>query len=838
MKSALPVFNLDNFSCEDENKDILPRQRSHLIYAMIKYLYSAVIVVCCTLPLLGDPPSTVFPAHIVLHGTRQQQQIVILPDGKSERSSVAKATYESENARIAVVDAMGVVHGVAQGKSNIRVTIKERSVRVPVEITDLNREPPVSFSREVVPILTKYGCNSGACHGAQLGRGGFRLSLFGFDPQFDYSQIVQSAEGRRVVLSNPDRSIFLRKPTLQMEHGGGEKLRQGGREYHVLKQWLEDGAPEPKAEDPKVVTITVTPESRLFKAGEEQQLAVTADWSDGTQTDITATALYDTLNETVAQVTPTGLVRTMGGGDTYIMIRFLGQVAVARMTQPFRKVEQTFDFTPQNDIDKHLAEQWRNLGLVPSPACSDSEFLRRLYLDIIGTLPTAEEARSFLKDNAIDKRARAIDRVFDRPEFVDYWTLKWGDLLRINRDALQDKGMWSFHNWVRASIRDNKPIDQFVREIVTAEGSTFTDGPANYYQIGRNAEEWAETTSQVFLGVRMQCAHCHHHPFEKWSQDDYYGMAAFFSRMSTKTSTEFGLFVRENVIFLRPTGDISNPRTRQVVKPHPLDGTAVEDLFDRRRKLAEWMTNKDNPFFARNIVNRFWGYLMGRGLVEPLDDMRATNPATNPALLDALAKDFIEHHYDLKYLLKTIVRSRAWQARSAIQEGNAIDVSNVYFCRFTTKRLTAEQLADGIDYATGSREKYIGLPLGTRAIQLPDSRVQSFFLDVFGRPARQIACECERTTQPNIAQALHLLNGNYINRKLADPKGRIDTIARARISPTEAVEELYLVTLSRLPKQEEMQLALRWLQAEKDPKLALRDLLWALLNSKEFLFNH
>jgi hypothetical protein len=428
--------------------------------------------------------------------------------------------------------------------------------------------------------------------------------------------------------------------------------------------------------------------------------------------------------------------------------------------------------------------------------------------------------------------------VIARPEFVDFWALKWGDLLRINRTALNERGMWSFHNWVRGQIRDDKPIDEMVRDIVTAEGSTYTEGPANFFMTANNAADWAETTSQLFLGVRIGCAKCHHHPFEKWSQDDYYSMAAFFVRLGTKNSQEFGIFGREKVVYLKATGEQTHPRKGGVVKSRPLDGTDMNDPIDRRVKLADWMTAPENPFFAKNIVNRFWGYTMGRGLVEPLDDMRATNPASNPELLDALANDFVKHKYNLKHLLKTIMNSRAYQLASVKIPANEADVQNVHYTRYKVRRLTAEQMADALDFATGTREKYPGLPLGTRAIQLPDSGVKSYLLDIFGRPARQITCECERTTQPNIGQALHFLNGDALNKKIADPKGRIETMLKAKKTPEQVVEELYLATVSRVPNQDEIDRGLRFLREAPTPRDGLHDVLWVLLNSREFLFNH
>ena len=699
------------------------------------------------------------------------------------------------------------------------------------------------FFRKVMPVLTKAGCNQGACHGAQHGRGGFKLSLLGFDPAFDHSQIVQSAEGRRVVVSDPERSILLQKPSLTMEHGGGERFKVNSREYQILKRWLEDGAPEPAASDVHVTGLTVWPARRLVVAGEQQQLFATATWSDGRAEDVTATAQFDTLNDGVATITPAGLVTAKAAGETHIMVRFAGQATVARVTQPYARVAQTpvadAPASPiRNFIDEKLIAKCRDLGLTPSPGCDDAELFRRVHLDAIGTLPTPAAVTGFLADKDPKKREKAIDAVLDRPEFVDFWAYKWGDLLRINRTDLEEKGMWSFHNWVRAALRDRKPVDEFVRDIILAEGSTFTEGPANFYRIGRAPDEWAETVAQVFLGVRMQCAKCHHHPFEKWSQDDYYGMAAFFARLGTKNSQEFGLFGRESVVYLKATGEVAHPRKRGVVKPHTLDGPECDDPLDRRVKLAEWLTSKENPMFAKNIVNRFWGYLMGRGLVEPMDDMRATNPASNPELLDALAADFAGAKFDLKHLLRTIMRSQGYQLSPKVTDGNRADTSNVNFTRYTVKRLTAEQMADAIDFATGTREKYAGLPLGVRAIQLPDPQVRSYLMDVFGRPARQIVCECERTTKPSIAQALHTLNGDFLNKKIADPTGRVAFLLKAKKPLNEIAEELYLVTLSRPPREEELAKVKDYASAAPTPTEAAQDLLWVLLNSREFLFNH
>jgi hypothetical protein len=782
----------------------------------------------------------VYPKEIHLNGPRDLKRLIVLGNYADSRHwDLTRAAKFTTNAPdIARVDANGLIAPAKDGQAMITVQAGGLQATVPITVKNAASDVPVHFAREVAPILTKAGCNQGACHGSQHGRGGFKLSLLGFDPAFDYPQIVQSAEGRRVVLSDPERSILLMKPTLAMEHAGGERLQAGSREYRLIKQWLEDGAPEPSAQDPQVTAIKVWPASRIMVPGEQQQLLVLATWSDGRVEDVTHTAQYDTLNDGCAGITPAGLVTGRDTGETHIMIRFCGQATVARVTLPYARLDNVPDLPRNNFIDDQLIAKWKHLGLTPSPLCGDEEFFRRIHCDAIGTLPAPADIKAFLADKDPEKRNKAIRRVLDRPEFVDFWAYKWGDLLRINRDALEDKGMWSFHNWVRSQLREQRPVDEFVRDIITAEGSTFTEGPANYYRVANNALDWSETTAQVFLGVRLQCARCHHHPFEKWSQDDYYGMAAFFVRLGTKNSQEFGIFGRETVVFLRPSGEQSHPRKGGVIPPHPLDGSKMDDPFDRRRQLAEWLTARDNPFFARNLVNRFWGYLMGRGLVEPLDDMRATNPASNPELLDALAKDFVQHKFDLKHLLATIMMSRAYQLSATASPGNSADANNIHYARFAVKRLPAEVIADALDFATGTQEKYQGLPLGTRAIQLPDTRVRSFLMDVFGRPPRQVTCECERTTQPNIAQALHLLNGDFLNRKIAASTGRIKKLVQAKTPLPQIIEELYLTTVSRPPRPDELTKAQGWIGSATTPKEGAQDLLWALLNSREFLFNH
>lgn len=791
------------------------------------------------LPESPTPSSwELYPPTVELRGLWSECRLVAVGQGpdrvESDLTSRLQVTV-ADSSVAEVVD--GVVRPKRTGTTTLRVSVGGQTRTVPVTVRGCDAQTPLDFERAIIPVLTKHGCNSGACHGAASGRGGFRLSLFGYDPPADYDQIVKSHKSRRVVLGEPERSLLLLKPTLQLDHGGGLKLPPGPSHGRLL-HWLEQGAPEPRTDGPRLTGLVVQPSGRHMRPEETQRLRVEALWSDGTREDVTALAQYDSLTEGRAQVSPDGEVRCTGKGEGFIMIRYMGQATVFSATAPFAELPPSTEPAPANLIDRALQAKWASLGLRPSPPVSDEKFLRRLYLDVIGTLPSPAEVRAFLADNDAEKRTKVIDALLQRPEFIDYWALKWGDMLRNNRVFLEEKGMWSLHRWLRTQVRDNVPVDEIVRRLLTAQGSTFREGPANFFRIGTTAPDWAEATSQVFLGVRLQCAKCHHHPFEKWSQDDYHGLAACFVRVGTKPSQEYGLFGRETVIFLRPEGEARHPRRGTIVKPQALDGPPLDDGEDRRERLAEWIVSPENPFFARNIVNRVWAHFMGRGLVEPVDDLRSTNPASVPALLDGLAQEFRRGGHSLRALIRAVVSSQAYQLSSGIIPENAADAENIYFTRYRIKRLAAEQLADGLDDATGTQEKYPGLPLGTRAIQLPDSGVRSYLLDVFGRPPRQLTCECERVMSPNIGQALHLINGDFINGKIARAGGRIDRLFKAKAALPEVVEQLYLATLSRPPTEAEVDAALTLIKKAPTPRVGAEDLLWALINSREFLFVH
>ena len=672
------------------------------------------MIVCGTLTATAgasDLPKSleVLPARARLSGPEATQRLVVLgvfADG-SRVDMTPRAQFESTQPGIVTVDGRATIHPVADGDAEVVVRVGSAEARVPVGVERATAERKVSFRNEIQPVLTKLGCNQGACHGSQHGKGGFRLSLLGFEAEPDYTAIVKSTGGRRVTPFLPEESLLLLKPTLAVAHGGGKRMEAGSAEYDLIRLWLEQGAPGPIKDDPTVAAIEVLPDRRLMETGQEQRLVVIATLSDGTERDVTDHARFDTLNEAVAKVEPAGLARTVGQGETNIMVRYQGRAAMARLTVPFAK-DKPFDFPARNILDEKAAAKWRELGLVPSGPCTDAEFLRRAMLDAIGTTPTPGEVEAFLADTSPDKRARLVDRLLDRPEYVDFWALKWGDLLRVNSDKLGAQGMLAFNLWLRGAFRANKPVDAMVEELVTAQGSIYTIGPANYFRVATSPDDLAETTAQVFMGVRLQCAKCHHHPFEAYGQDDYYGLAAYFARIRTKRSQEFGQFGGEQVIYVAKSGEVRQPRSGQVMKPRPLGDAPADDPVDRRRALARWLTDARNPWLARNVVNRYWGYLMGKGLVTPIDDLRETNPPSNPELLDALAAEFVAGGFDLKALLRLILNSQVYQLSALPNADNRLD--DTFFTHYRIKRLTAEQLLDAINAATGTAEKFKGQP--------------------------------------------------------------------------------------------------------------------------------
>jgi hypothetical protein len=739
---------------------------------------------------------------------------------------------------------------VANGAAEIVVTLKSQNgsatVRVPVDVKDIVAVPSISYSRDIMPIISKAGCNMGACHASQYGKAGFKLSVFGFEPTQDYAAIVRDRSQRRVNFLEPEQSLLLKKPTLQVPHGGGRRMKIGSTEYRTLVAWIASGAAGPDPSDPQVTRIVASPARRITSRGGKQQLRVEALYSDGTSRDVTALAKFDSMDEGVLSVSRDGLITINGKGQVPTLVRYEGQAATCLFMVPYSAHVELTGWKNQNFVDELASARFRELGIEPSGLCSDGAFLRRAYFDAIGTQPTLAEARAFLSSKAPDKRARLVDSLLGltgdpqldihNDAYAAWWTLKWSDLIRNQSNDLGEQGMWAFHNWLSESFRSNKRFNRFVKELVTAKGSIYSVGPANFFRVNPNPQDCAESTAQLFLGVRLACAKCHHHPYEKYGQDDYYSFASFFARVSSKPSEEFGLFGRESVVMVRDGGEVANPRTGHILKPKPLDAPPTDDPRDRRAALARWLTSPKNEYFAKAVVNRYVSYLLGHGLVDPVDDLRATNPPSNPELMDALGKHFVDSGFDLKQLLRVIMTSRLYQLDS--QPTPANDADRRFFSHFNVKRLSAEALLDAVDEATGMPTKFTSLPLGTRAIELPDAEYQDYFLKTFGKPVRASVCECERSPDESLSQALHTLNGDVVTGKIGASGARIARLLAAKAAPDKVVDDIYLATLSRYPTAAERENVARFLKESKSPRECYEDLQWALINSKEFLFVH
>lgn len=823
------------------------RWGSFVVVALIACGLSSSIVAAADAGFRVSPPVVKLSGHYA-----RAQLLVTQLDAKGQMTDrcddlTSTAHYQIDNPQVATINDAGQLLARGNGTARVSVTINGRTEHAVVEVSGLGDAPHVDFTLDVAPVLSKSGCNAAACHASQYGKGGFKLSVFGFAPDEDYRAIVREWRGRRVDLLEPEMSLILLKPTMAVPHGGNRRLSVGSVEYDTLRAWIAAGCSAPTGKEPKVIAMRVEPPSRVGRVGLVQQLRVIADYADGTSRDVTALAKYDTMDEMNQSVTSDGLVKMTGRGQVPVMVRYEGQAQAAVFTVAHADKVELKDWQNNNFIDELASAKFREVGIEPSQLCDDATFVRRAYLDAVGTLPTVDETKAFLESKSPKKRAELIDALLGltgdpakdvhNNEYAAFWGLKWADLIRSSTANVGEQGMWTMHNWLQESFRTNKPYDQFVRELVMAKGSTFMDGPANFYRVAKTPPDAAETAAQLFLGVRLQCAKCHHHPMEKYSQEDYYGFAAFFARVGNKTSQEFGVFTREPVVMVSTTGDVRHPKTGAVMKPTPLEGEPLADEpLDRRAPLADWLVSKQNHFFSRNLVNRYVGYLLGRGLVEPIDDLRATNPASNEALLAALSDEFTKSGYDLKQLVRTIMNSRLYQLSSQPTEQNAADER--YYSHFKVKRLAAEPLLDAIDDIAGTQTKFKNMPLGTRAIELPDAEYPDYFLAVFGKPKRVSVCECERTPDENLAQALHTLNGDVLSSKIGDKSGRIAKLVSGKKPYAAAMEDLYLAALARKPTDAELKAFQPMYDQAKDKKTFFEDLVWSLVNSKQFLFVH
>ncbi len=783
-----------------------------------------------------------FPAFAKLIGPDAVQQIgVDFRDGvNSPVDRTAGASFISSDTQVADVDSTGLVIARGDGKAIVTVSWDGLEAKVPVSVRHFSRAPAMNFANQVVPVFTKLGCNSGGCHGKASGQNGFRLSLLGFEPGLDYETLVKEERGRRLFPASPWQSLLLRKATAGVPHGGGRRMEAGSHEYKVVLRWIESGMPLGRPDDPTVDRVDIYPSSRVLDRGTSQQVIVTATYTDGGTEDVTRWSQFQSNDLDVADVAENGQVRTTGhSGQAAIMARYQGKVAVFRATVPLGRAiaAKSYDFRSANLIDRLVLKQWNALGLEPSPTCTDAEFIRRARLDITGTLPSAAETRGFVTETSPDKRKSLVDRLLAHPDYATYFAIKWSDILRNKRDGKPEAApaTFRFHDWIRESLAANVPYDRFVRGVLTASGTPETAPAVMWYRKKKKTDELVDDTAQVFLGMRLQCAKCHHHPLEVWGQDDYYGFAAFFARVQRKSQVDSQ---RDEVIFSARTGSVTHPKTGKTMLAKGLGDRVIAcgPSEDPRERLVDWMASPTNPYFAKALVNRYWAHFFGRGIAEPLDDIRLTNPPANPELFDALAESFVKSGYDMKALIRLIATSRVYGLSSVPNETNSEDRQS--FARHYPRRLSAEVLLDAISQVTATPTSFLGLPAGTRAIDLPDEGVMSGFLDAFGRPKRDTACECERVSDASLGQSLMMLNSSDVQEKLSANGGRAETLSKDPRPDEVKLNELFWDAFARAPNSGESTTAMAHLAAHADKKrLAYEDILWALLNAKEFQFN-
>jgi len=788
--------------------------------------------------IVGKPAKiTLEPSKLVLVGRRSRHQLLVTGTyaGGELRDLTSVARFTSSNPKVVVIES-GRAKPVGDGTARITAKIGSVAAAVDVVVKDTGKFIPVSFKIQTLAALSKAGCNSGACHGSPSGKNGFRLSLRAFDPPLDVMTLRTEFFGRRINVLKPDESLLLRKPLMVVAHGGGQRLRKGDAAYTVLHDWIAQGLRVSEPNAPNLVRTELHPRKRvLHEASREQQLYVLGFFSDGSVRDLTPLAVFTSSNESVATVSPSGLVEKTGRGETAVLARYLDKMTTSHITFLDNVKGFVWNNPPQNNfVDKLVMAKLRQLQILPSELCMDEEFVRRAYLDTTGRLPRIAETTAFLTDRSPDKRNRLIDHLLDSDDYAEFWTLKWSDILRSNSKKLKKTGVNKFHQWVYENIRTDKPLDQFARELLTAGGSVYENPAANYWRASRDPLDATETTAQLFLGIRIQCAKCHNHPFERWSQDNYYGIAAAFTRIGRKK----GARKDDEIIFATSSGESKQPRTGKTMKVHLLltgDVDVPADV-DRRTVFAKWLTAANNPFFARALVNRIWGHLMGRGIVEPVDDFRDSNPPSNEELLSELARQLAANRFSQKWAIRTIMRSRVYQLSSRKNKFNADD--EIYNSHATTRLLGAEQLLDAICQVTEVPETFRGEPRGTRAVALSEPPTDNYFLKVFGQPQREMACQCERSSESNLSQALQMINGPVVHNKLRSAKSRIARMIKSKRSDVEIISALYLSALCRRPAAPELAASTKYLAASKNRKQALEDIGWAILNSKEFLFQH
>ena len=795
-----------------------------------------------TKPAAGKTPAvpvveklTVYPSRLELSGNRDSRRLIVsgtAADGRAfDLTAFVKLAAGSDHVAI---DRDGFVVPKKAGKTTVKVTVGAKSVDVPVEIKNVTNHP-VSFIRDVIPAMSKVGCNAGTCHGAQKGKRGFKLSLRGYDPLYDYRALVDDLSGRRFNRSRPEQSLMLLKPTQGVPHEGGFLFDEKSRTYSVLKQWIAEGCRFDTAK--RVARIEVFPKKPLLETTDsQQQLIVMAHFPDGTSRDVTRDAVFETSDFEVATVSKTGRIEAVRRGEAAALVRYEGLYAAAPVAIIGNREGFAWKAAPErNYIDKLVNAKLQRMKILPSGTCSDAEFLRRASIDLTGLPPTVEQVKLFLADKrpTIEKRNAKIDQLIGSPQFIEHWTLKWSDLLLSNSKFITEKGSWAFRNWIRRAVATNMAFDKFVYQLMTANGSTFENPAANYYRISREPKVVMENMTQVFIGTRFQCNQCHDHPFERWTQRQYYELSAYFAGVGRKAGPVKG----EEIIYsLATPTDIKHPSTGETIPAaFPFSSDLDKKNPDPRVRLADWLTSSKNPYFAKSIVNRYWSYLHGRGIIDPVDDIRASNPPSNPPLLDELTRRFIANGFDLKRLIREMARSETYQRSFRPNKWNDDDSLN--FSHASPRRLTAEQLFDALHVATGAPSRIPGVPVGFRASQIPDPKVKIGFLDMFGRPPRESPCECERSSDVSLSQTLNMINGPTVSDAIIHPEGRVAKLVAAKADDKTIVGDVYLAVICRPPTEAELKQGVAYLAGVGNRSEAAQDLMWALVNSPAFLFN-
>lgn len=788
----------------------------------------------------GDAPAElrVYPTNINLTTKSDYQSVMvqaIYSDGLT-RDVTAEARFELGNKALAKIE-RGTLSPLADGNTELQIQYGGRKVRLPVLVEQATVERPISFDLDVMPVFMKAGCNAGSCHGSSRGKDGFRLSLFGFDPDGDYFRLTRESIGRRINLAIPEESLMIEKALGRVPHGGGERFKTNSPLYQTLLRWLAASVPKDGTNVPKVIDVEFMPKLGVLDGSNStQRVTVRATYSDGTDRDVTSLAAFFSNNEPVARVSDDGVVIAGQRGEAYITARFETHTVGAQMLVVPKGSQFTWPEVPENNyIDRLVDAKLKKLRVTPSDVCDDATFIRRAYIDITGTLPGPQEVRDFMAQMSTGKRADLIDQLLDRKEFADLWVMKFAELLQIrsNNDQFTYKPALLYYNWLQDKFAKNTPVDQIVKDLLTADGSNFQNPAASYFQTERDTLKTAENVAQVFLGMRIQCAQCHNHPFDRWTMNDYYGFAAFFPQVSRKQGDD----PRETIIYARADGEVKHPVTKQTMAPKFLGGDvpAIGKGEDRREVLASWLASTNNPYFAKNMANVVWAHFLGKGIIDPVDDVRVSNPAINPELLEALGRAFMDYKYDFKKLVRDICNSRTYQLSTHANESNALDDRN--FSHAMIRRMRAEVLLDVINEVTESTDKFQGLPRGARAVEIADGNVNNYFLTTFGRATRGTVCSCEVRTEPNLSQALHLLNGEATQGKISNG-GAIKKLLKRDKDSGKVIEELYLRCFARPPTSKELAKLNAHFGDGKPDEQVLTDIFWALLNSKEFIFNH